>query len=89
MLASSNDEFTRSLLCENLEVSVVIDKLYMDTFTEMAMHSYYTSGLNFVTDVKRKFDHCTQSRLMTISLDLLKTTLENGIRKRMPITWER
>ena len=42
-----------SLLGENLEVKRVVDKLFKETFTEMIMHSYYTSGLSFVTDIKR------------------------------------
>ena len=88
-IASVHDEFTNSLLCDNLELKAVIDKFYKDTFTEMTMHSYYTSGVNFVRDVNRMFNHCTENRLMMISQEFLKTTLENGIRKRIHITWER
>ena len=65
----------------------VIDKLYKVTFTEMIMHSYYTSWLKFVTDVKRMFKQCTEKRLMTMPQELYKTTLENGIKRRMLITW--
>ena len=86
-MASEYDEFTRSLLDENLEVKGVVDKLFKETFTEMRMHSYYTSGLNFVTDVRRLFNHCTIDRSMTMPLELFTTTLENGIKRRMPITW--
>ena len=32
-------------------------------------------------------EHCIEKRLMTICQELFKTTLENGIKKRMPITW--
>ena len=70
VMASMNDEFTKSLLEDNLEVKGVIDKLFKETFTEMIMHSYYTSGLNFVTDVKRMLTHCTEKRSMTISEEL-------------------
>ena len=65
----------------------VIDKLFKATSTEMIMHSYYTSGLNFVTDVRRMLTHCTEKRSMTISDELYKNTLENGVKRRMPITW--
>ena len=54
---SVNDEFTSRLLGESLEVKEVIDKLFKETFTEMILHSYYTSELNFVTDVRTMFNH--------------------------------
>ena len=44
----------------------VVDKLLKETITAMIMHSYYKSGLNFVTDVKIMLKHCTEKRLMTI-----------------------
>ena len=87
-MASVNDESTSTLLGENLEVKGVIEKLYKETFTEMILHSYYTSGLNFVTDVKRMLNHSTEKISMTISKELFKITLENGIKRRMPITGE-
>ena len=87
-MANAHEEFKSTLLSENLEVKGVINKLYWKKFTEIIMHSYYTSGLNFVTDIKRMLNHCTEKRLMTISQELFKNTLENGIKKRMPITWE-
>ena len=54
----------------------------------MIMHSYYTSELNFVTDVKRILYHCTEKKLITISQKLFITTLENAIKRGMPITWK-
>ena len=39
-IASVNDDFTRSLLCDNLEVKLVIDTLFKDTFEKLSMHSY-------------------------------------------------
>ena len=51
VMASMNDEFTKSLLEDNLEVKGVVDKLFKEMFTEMIMHSYFTSGLNFVAGV--------------------------------------
>ena len=50
-IASVNGELTILLICDNLEMKAMIDKLYNDTFTEMTMYSYYTSGIKFVTDV--------------------------------------
>ena len=38
----------------------VIDKLYKKTFTEIILHLYYTSGLKFVTDVKKMLKHSTK-----------------------------
>ena len=87
VMASANDEFTSTLLDENVEMKGAVDKLYKETFTKMIMHSYFTSGLNFVTNVNRMLKHCTEKRLMTISKELFKTILENGIKRRMPITW--
>ena len=48
------------------------------------MHSYYTSGINFVANVKIMF---TENRLTIISSKLVKNTLKNWQKKRMPITW--
>ena len=62
-MASANDEFTSTLLGENLEVKGVVDKMFKKTFIEMIMHSYYTSVLNFVTDVRIMFNHCTEKKI--------------------------
>ena len=69
-MASANDEFTKTLLDENMKVKGVVDKLFKETFNEIIMHSYYTSGLNFVTDVRRMFNHYMEKRLMTMSEEL-------------------
>ena len=59
----------------------VVDKLSKETFTEMIKHSYFSSGLNIVTDVKRMFNHFTENKSMTISEELYKNTLERGMKK--------
>ena len=38
VMASANDEFTSTLLGENLEVKGVVDKLFKETFNDMIMH---------------------------------------------------
>ena len=78
---------SRALFGENLKVKGVFDKLFKETLTEMIMHSYYTSGVNFVSDFRRMFNDCTENRPITISEELYKNTLERGIKRRMPITW--
>ena len=81
VMASVNDEFKSTLLGKNLEVKRVVDKLFQNTFTEMIMHLNYTSGLNFVTDVKRMLKHCTDNRFMTISQEFFKTTWRTGLKR--------
>ena len=82
-MASANNECTSTLLGKNLEVKGVVDKPFNEAFTKMKMYSHFTSGLNFVTNFRRMFNHCTENRFLTTFDELYKNTLERGIKRRM------